>query len=100
VKIPIVAAGGIADGRGLAAALALGADGVAMGTRFMTTRESPLPQNYKKLSLEKDVTDTLYSPRIDGMHCRVLRQMPPKGRSEKGSIFWRLLSIPARSRPG
>ena len=42
LKIPVIAAGGIADGRGLAAALALGAEGVAMGTRFMTTKESPL----------------------------------------------------------
>ncbi len=42
LEIPVIAAGGIADGRGLAAALALGAEGVAMGTRFMTTKESPL----------------------------------------------------------
>jgi enoyl-[acyl-carrier protein] reductase II len=73
LKIPIIAAGGVADGRGLAAALALGADGVAMGTRIMTTKESPLHQNYKRLSMEKDVTDTLYSRRIDGLWCRVLK---------------------------
>ena len=73
LKIPIVAAGGVADGSGLAAALALGADGVAMGTRIMMTRESPLHQKYKRLSLEKDVTDTLYSRRIDGLWCRVLK---------------------------
>lgn len=72
LEIPVIAAGGIADGRGLAAALALGADAVAMGTRFMTTRESPLHANFKKLSLEKNVTDTLYSPRFDGIHCRVM----------------------------
>jgi enoyl-[acyl-carrier protein] reductase II len=72
LKIPVIAAGGIGDGRGLAAALALGAEGVAMGTRFMTTQESPLHANYKKLSLEKEVYDTLYSPRFDGLYCRVM----------------------------
>jgi enoyl-[acyl-carrier protein] reductase II len=73
LKIPVVAAGGIADGRGLAAALALGAEGVAMGTRLMTTRESPLHKNFKDLSVTKDVTDTLYSKRFDGLYCRVLK---------------------------
>ncbi len=72
IKIPVIAAGGIGDGRGLAAALALGADAVAMGTRFMTTKESPLHANFKKLSLEKDVTNTLYSTRFDGIYCRVM----------------------------
>jgi len=72
VDIPVIAAGGIADGRGLAAALALGADGVAMGTRLMSTKESPLHDNYKKLSIEKDIYDTIYSTRFDGLGCRVL----------------------------
>ena len=73
LNIPVIAAGGIADGRALAAAMALGADGVAMGTRFMTTKESPLHEVYKKLSVEKEVTDTLYSKRFDGILCRVLK---------------------------
>jgi enoyl-[acyl-carrier protein] reductase II len=73
VKIPVIAAGGIGDGRGLAAALALGADGIAMGTRFMSTRESPLHNAYKALSVEKEVYDTLYSERFDGLPCRVLK---------------------------
>ncbi|HWR69277.1 MAG TPA: nitronate monooxygenase [Desulfomonilia bacterium] len=73
LNIPVVAAGGIADGRGLAAAIALGADGVAMGTRIMTTKESPLHQNYKDLSRKMDTTDTIYSRRIDGLWCRVLK---------------------------
>lgn len=72
LDIPVIAAGGIADGRGLAAVLALGAEGAAMGTRLMATEESPLHENYKKLSLEKDVFDTLYSKRFDGLWCRVL----------------------------
>jgi len=73
VKIPVIGAGGFADGRGLAAALALGAEGIAMGTRFMTTRESPLHEVYKKLSIEKDVEDTLYSDRFDGLLCRIMK---------------------------
>ncbi len=72
LNIPVIAAGGVADGRGLAGALALGAEGVAMGTRMMTTQESPLHENYKRLSLEKTVNDTLYSKRFDGLWCRVL----------------------------
>jgi enoyl-[acyl-carrier protein] reductase II len=73
LEIPVIAAGGVADGRGLAAALALGAEGVAMGTRFMTTKESPLHDHFKKLSIEKGVMDTLYSTRFDGLGCRVMK---------------------------
>lgn len=73
VDIPLIAAGGFADGRGLAAALALGADGIAMGTRLMTTKESPLHETYKKLSLEKGVEDTIYGPYFDGLGCRSLK---------------------------
>lgn len=53
LDILVIAAGGIGDGRGFAAALALGAEGIAMGTRFMTTEESLLHENYKKLSIQK-----------------------------------------------
>jgi enoyl-[acyl-carrier protein] reductase II len=84
LKIPVIAAGGFADGRGMAAALALGAEGIAMGTRFMTTRESPLHGNYKKLSIEKDVTDTYYSKRFDGLYCRVMKTEGAKRALKKG----------------
>jgi len=57
--IPVLAAGGIADGRGLAAALALGADGVLLGTRFLASRESPLHPNFKQAILDSDGHDTL-----------------------------------------
>jgi len=59
--IPVLAAGGIADGRGLAAALALGADGVLLGTRFLATKESPLHPNFKQAILDGDGHDTLLS---------------------------------------
>jgi NAD(P)H-dependent flavin oxidoreductase YrpB (nitropropane dioxygenase family) len=56
---PVLAAGGIADGRGLAAALALGAQGAVLGTRFLATRESPLHPNFKQALLESDGHDTV-----------------------------------------
>jgi NAD(P)H-dependent flavin oxidoreductase YrpB (nitropropane dioxygenase family) len=59
--IPVLAAGGIADGRGLAAALSLGADGVLLGTRFLASDESPLHANFKQSILESDGHDTLLS---------------------------------------
>ncbi len=55
---PVLAAGGIADGRGFAAALALGADGVLVGTRFLATTEAPLHPNYKQAILDSDGHDT------------------------------------------
>jgi len=59
--IPVLAAGGIADGRGLAAALALGAGGVLLGTRFLASKESPLHPNFKQAILDSDGHDTLLS---------------------------------------
>lgn len=72
LKIPVIAAGGFVDGRGLVAALALGAEAIAMGTRFMTTRESALHSNQKRLSLEKSIYDTLHSTKFDGIPCRMI----------------------------
>jgi enoyl-[acyl-carrier protein] reductase II len=73
VRVPIVAAGGFADGRGLAAALALGADGIAMGTRFMSTAESPVHADAKRAAVDTDSDGTVYSRRFDGQPCRVMR---------------------------
>lgn len=57
--VPVLAAGGIADGRGLAAALMLGADGALLGTRFLASREAPLHDNYKQAIVDSDGHDTL-----------------------------------------
>ena len=89
LQIPVIAAGGFADGRGLAAALALGAEGIAMGTRLMTTQESPLHASYKKLSMEKDVYDTIFSKRFDGILCRVMATDAAKKAVKRG------LNLPA-----
>lgn len=58
LTIPVVASGGIADGRGLVAALALGAEGINMGTRFVATQEAPVHENVKKAIVEMKETDT------------------------------------------
>jgi enoyl-[acyl-carrier protein] reductase II len=84
ITIPIIAAGGFADARGIVAALALGADGVAMGTRLMTTKESPLNRYYKDLCIKKDVYDTLYSARFDGLLCRVMDTAAARAAIKKG----------------
>ena len=58
LDIPIVASGGIADGRGMAAALALGAEGIIMGTRFLCTEEAPVHRNVKEAIVERSELDT------------------------------------------
>lgn len=73
VKIPVIAAGGFYDGRGLAAALALGAGAISMGTRFIATKECIVHDNFKKLILKASEQDTLYSDVFDGMPGRVLK---------------------------
>ncbi len=91
VNIPVIAAGGFCDGRGLAAALALGADGIAMGTRFMTTQESPLHENFKRISIEKEVDDTVYSARIDGLPTRVLKTPAAEKAVKRGLNLFRAI---------
>jgi enoyl-[acyl-carrier protein] reductase II len=73
VKLPVIAAGGFYNGKGLAAALALGAEGISMGTRFAITQESMVHNNYKQLCLRATEQDTLYSNVFDGMKGRVLK---------------------------
>jgi NAD(P)H-dependent flavin oxidoreductase YrpB (nitropropane dioxygenase family) len=73
VDIPVIAAGGFFDGRGLVAALAYGAAGIAMGTRFLLTRDSQVPEAVKDVYLAKTVTDTVVTTQVDGWPHRVLR---------------------------
>ncbi|MEN9464924.1 MAG: hypothetical protein RL217_1105 [Pseudomonadota bacterium] len=73
VRIPIIATGGFADGRGLLAALALGAAGVAMGSRLATSLESQLHPNTKEAVVTKSEQDTIYSNNFDGLYARVMR---------------------------
>ncbi len=72
-RVAVIAAGGFFDGRGLVAALAYGAAGIAMGTRFLLTQESRVPDEVKKLYLQTPVTGTVVSTRVDGAPQRVIR---------------------------
>lgn len=71
--IPVIAAGGFFDGRGLAAALCYGAAGVAMGTRFLLTSDSTVPDAVKRRYLQAGLDGTVVTTRVDGMPHRVLR---------------------------
>jgi nitronate monooxygenase len=72
VSVPVIAAGGIVDGRGLLAALALGAGGVMLGTRFVATRESMAPEAWKRALLEKDGSETTLTNVFTGLYARVV----------------------------
>jgi NAD(P)H-dependent flavin oxidoreductase YrpB (nitropropane dioxygenase family) len=72
-RVPVVAAGGYFDGRGLVAALAYGASGIAMGTRFLLTSDSSVPMEVKKQYLGTAVTGTVVTTKVDGAPHRVIR---------------------------
>ncbi len=73
VKIPVVAAGGFGDGRGLVAALSLGAEGISMGTRFLATKESPAHPKVKQKLIDSSEEDTIVTTHITGLRARVIR---------------------------
>ncbi len=73
VDIPVVGAGGFSTGQGLVAAIAYGADGIAMGTRFLLTQESHVPDHVKQQYLKASVNDTVVTKAVDGYPQRVIR---------------------------
>ncbi|WP_410620344.1 NAD(P)H-dependent flavin oxidoreductase [Amycolatopsis sp. cmx-8-4] len=86
VDIPVVAAGGFFDGRGLAAALAYGAAGIGMGTRFLLTRESTVPDAVKQAYLARDLNGTVVTRKVDGLPHRVLRTGLVDGLEASGTL--------------
>ncbi|GAA1297714.1 putative 2-nitropropane dioxygenase [Planotetraspora silvatica] len=84
VDIPVIAAGGFFDGRGLAAALAYGAAGVGMGTRFLLTADSPVPDAVKQAYL--GTSETVVTRQVDGMPHRVLRTALVDGLERSGRV--------------
>lgn len=73
VDVPVLCAGGMSSGRGLVAALAFGAAGIAMGTRFLLTSDSVVPANVKREYLVRTVNDTVVTSVLDGVPQRILR---------------------------
>jgi len=97
VEIPVLAAGGIADARGVAAALALGADGVWVGTRFLLAEETPIHPVYRRLLLAAGETGTAYSSTFDGGWPNA----PHRTLRNSTLAAWELAGAPAAgSRPG
>lgn len=86
VDIPVIAAGGFYDGRGLAAALCYGAAGVAMGTRFLLTSESRVPDEVKRSYLDASVSSTVVTSKVDGLPHRMLRT-PLTDAAERGGVL-------------
>jgi NAD(P)H-dependent flavin oxidoreductase YrpB (nitropropane dioxygenase family) len=89
VPVPVIAAGGYFDGRGLVSALAYGAAGIAMGTRFLLTEESAVHRSIKELYLARSVTDTVVTRAVDGAPQRVVRT-PMVDRLERSAAPARL----------
>ena len=85
VSVPVVAAGGIADGRGLAAAIALGATGILLGTRFLATRESMAEEFWKKALLESEADATTITDVFSGLYARALRNTFAREYAESGA---------------
>ena len=93
--VPVVACGGFHEGRGLAAALTFGADGIAMGTRFLLTAESPTPEATKARYLQSQVTEIKVSSRLDGLPQRMI--MNRRLESLERASWLRLLAIALKS---
>lgn len=96
VEIPVVAAGGIADGRGIAAAFMLGAKGVQMGTCFVVAKESQVHENYKKCIIKARDIDTRVTGRSTGHPVRALRNQMTKEylkREQEGASFEELENL-------
>lgn len=90
-QIPVLGAGGFSDGRGLVAAMAYGADGIAMGTRFLLTRESTVPDSVKQVYLDTGADSTVRTTAIDGHPQRVIRTRFID-RLEKAGFIGRLIA--------
>lgn len=92
-NVPVVAAGGFRDGRGLISALSLGADGIAMGTRFLLTSDSPVPANTKQEYLKASPEDIIVSKKLDGMPQRMINNACLQDLENKTSLGMLILAM-------
>ena len=86
VDLPIIAAGGIADGQGMAAAFAVGAEGIQMGTRFVSSKESPVHENWKNAILKGAESDTYVLNKTGSPCLRAIKTDYTKEIFDKGSM--------------
>lgn len=86
IDLPIIAAGGIADGQGMAAAFAIGAEGIQMGTRFVSSKESPVHENWKKAIINGTESDTYVLNKTGSPCLRAIKTDYTKEIFEKGSM--------------
>ena len=93
VNVPVVAAGGFRDGRGLAAALAYGATGIAMGTRFLLTKESPVPEATKSRYISCEPTDMIVSEKLDGLPQRMMLNETLKELENTGTLGMLIIAL-------
>ncbi|WXG47154.1 MAG: nitronate monooxygenase [Candidatus Atabeyarchaeum deiterrae] len=107
VKIPVIAAGGFCDGRGLASALAMGAQGIQMGTRFINTKECEFHENYKKKIMESKETDTevilgMFGParHLVNEYVKEQKDLVAKGIDEDKIRSWELPRWPLAEKDG
>lgn len=88
----VIAAGGIADGEGILSMLALGAEGVSIGTRFIASSESSVNQEYKNAIVESSMTDIVLTEKLSGTPCNIINTPFAKKIGYKQNFFERLLS--------
>ncbi|MFC2058537.1 NAD(P)H-dependent flavin oxidoreductase [Chloroflexota bacterium] len=93
VKIPVISAGGFADGKGLVAALALGAEAINMGTRFAITQESPIPDRVKQAYVQARAEMAVETKKVSGLHMRCI--LGKKAKKYRGWMFSPWTIIPA-----
>ncbi len=100
VSIPVIAAGGMADGRGVAAAYMLGASGVQMGTRFLASEESEIHQNFKDAVIKAKDVDTLVTGELIGNRARVLKTKMSKAfvKQERELVMQPVMDADAREK--
>ena len=97
-NVPVIAAGGIADGAGVVSMLAIGAAGVSVGTRFIASTEAGVSQDYKNAVVSSKMTDIVLTEKISGTPCTIINTPFAKKIGYKQNWFEKLLSNNSRTK--